>query len=142
MSRAPLPFQSPKVEHALAIGEIFQALLDTGRLAYFHYEPKDEFMAGRVMVYAPDAFFILRDPYVSYLVEMQRTPLSTNRWAAKWAVASAFFDGRHYERASWQVGEKRILRPKILAVTSQSADVVKAGSGLPIMITKDIGAIL
>jgi hypothetical protein len=121
---------------------MFQCLLASGRLAYFRYEPKDEFHAGRKMVYAPDAFFILKDPYAAYLLELQRSNLSTNRWAQKWAIASAFFDGDYYQKASWQVIPKRVLRPKILAITGQSPEVVTAGSSLNMTIVQDIKDIL
>jgi hypothetical protein len=128
-----LPFNSPKVEHVLAIGDLFQELLSSGRLKYFAYEPKDEFNVGRKMTYAPDAFFAL-DRGGSYLLELQRSNLSTNRWALKWAIASAFFDGNFYKSASWQVAGKIILKPKILVITKQSQEVVRAGSSLPLLI--------
>jgi hypothetical protein len=128
------------VEHVLAIGDVLQALLASERLKYFIYEPKDEFNAGRKMFYAPDAFFIL-ERGGSYLLELQRSNLSTNRWAMKWAVASAFFDGDFYKSASWQRG-KVILRPKIIAVTNQSPDVVTAGSSLNVTVLKDVSTLL
>jgi hypothetical protein len=97
------------------------------------YEPKDEFSPGRKMIYAPDAFFAI-ERGGTYLLELQRSPLSTNRWAAKWAVAAAFFDGDYYKRASWQQGGKVIFKPKILVMSSQSPDIVRAGSSLPLHI--------
>lgn len=135
-AKVPLPFSSPKVEHVLAIGDVYQALVSTGRLLAFHYEPKDEFNAGRRLVYSPDAFYALRGGGAA-LLEVQRSPMSSTRWAAKWAIASAYFEGGHYKGASWQPGKLPII-PRIVVLSSQEEETIKAGSMLNITIARTI----
>jgi hypothetical protein len=136
ITRAPVPFNTPKVEHILGLGSIFQELLDSGRLQFFLYEPKDEFFPGRRKVYAPDAFFYLQGAG-AFLLEYQRSPLSSNRWAAKWAVASEFFEGGYYKKASWQRG-KIAVKPQILVIAEQSPEQVQGESGLKLIVKNSI----
>jgi hypothetical protein len=136
----PLPFKCPKVEHVLGIGDIFQELLETGKVRYFKYEPRDDFHSGRSMVYAPDAFLVFDNK--PYLLEYQKTPLSSNRWAQKWAVADAFFSGDAYKSASWQNKGAVKFKPRILVISSQEPETVTAGSSLPLLIVKNISSLL
>lgn len=142
-AKKPLPFNTPKIEHVLAVGDLYQALQESGRLSYWKYEPKDIFRAGREMVYAPDAFFVLKSDggHAPYLLEVQTSNISTSRWADKWAVASLFFDGDHHKKASWQVFQTPI-KPKIIVITGSHPDTVTAGSSLPLLIMKNFSPLL
>lgn len=142
ITKPPIYLHSPKVEHILGVASIYIDLMLSGRLAYFKYEPQDKFYCGKELVYAPDAFFILKEPYASYVLEYQRSPLSSNRWAAKWAIASAFMDGGYYEKASWQVKKGFVIKPKIVVVSGQQVETVRAESSLPLVVVKDFKDIL
>lgn len=147
VEKVGLPFTCQKVEHVLSIADIFQDLEETGRLLHFQYEPKDEFHAGRRMIYAPDAFFILRRKTGGadfYLLECQRSRISAGAWANKWAIASAYFEGDYYREASWQVvkDKGKIIKPQIVAVSSQEPENIKGGSSLNLTIVKKIEELL
>lgn len=132
-----MPLNSMKIDHALAIGDVWLDMVLGGGLKYFVYEPKDEFNPGTGRrVYCPDAFFIHGG--TAYLLEVQRSPLSTKRWAEKWAVASQYFDGGYYKSASWQVAQGRIIKPSIVVLSTQSPQVITAGTGLSLILAKDI----
>lgn len=137
MRKRPLPLNSLKIEHSLAIADVWLTLVKTGNLQYFKYEPIDPFTtAGRQKVYAPDSFFIYKNK--AYVLEVQLSPLSTIRWGEKWAIATAFFDEGHYKKATWQVVKGHLIRPEILVISQQSDDVIQGGSRLNISIYRDI----
>lgn len=139
--KRPLPLNSLKIDHALAIGDVWLTLVRTGKLQYFKYEPIDPFTTGgRQKVYAPDAFFIYKNK--PYLLELQLSPLSTIRWGEKWAVATSFFDEGHYKKATWQVIPNHILHPAIIVLSNQSPDVIQGGSLLNLSIIKEAKALI
>lgn len=123
-------------------------------------------MVGKKMVYAPDGFFVLSPARVerragkegtsllasasnarattggAFLLEYQLSPLSSERWAAKWAVAAAFFDGGAYKSASWQPAGNVKVKPRIVAITKQGKETVGAGSSLSLVIEPSIDFLL
>lgn len=126
--RQPVPFQTMKINHILAVGQIFMTLYTSGRLQYWQYEPSHA-------DYYPDAFYLLGGK--AFLLEVQRSPISSARWAKKWAQAARYFDSGTYVTAPWQVVRGATLTPRIVVVTSQMADTVAAGCELPIKIMEE-----
>ena len=133
-NRPPIPLTGFKVEHHLAITSCYVALVQTGKCTKFVPELREKY--GDNKTYAPDAFFVYDKK--AYLLEVQRSPLSVERWAKKWAVASDFFDGNHHTKASFQYWAGKIIRPTIVVITSQPAENVQAGSRLPLSIRPKI----
>lgn len=151
VNRAPLAFTSQKVEHVLGIAEIFLSLFLSGRLRVFKYEPKDEFNAGKKMIYSPDAFFVLLPERVergagkeggTFLLEYQKSPISSSVWAKKWAIAGAFFDGGFYKGASWQPPGNVKVKPRIVVISKQQKETITAGSVLPLLINESINFLI
>jgi hypothetical protein len=86
--------------------------------------------------YAPDAYvFVEVDGRTKpFILEVQSTPITSKRWAEKWAVASQFVDSGAYKRAGFQLIKEKVLPlPKIMAISTQQTDTVRTGAGhLPV----------
>ena len=133
-AKPPAPLTGFKVEHHLSITSCYVSLVQSGKCTKFVPELREKY--GDNKIYAPDAFFVYDKK--AYLLEVQRSPLSVERWAKKWAVASDFFDGNHHTKASFQYWAGKIIRPTIVVITSQPAENVQAGSRLPLSIRPKI----
>lgn len=129
IKRGPFFLGSNKIEHLLAIGDVWFER----RPPIFLVELREQFGAKK---YCPDAFFVHRGR--AYLLELQLYPLSTAKWAEKWAIATEYFDGGHHRKASWQLWPGKVIRPNILVLSQQGVDVIRGGSNLPIRIIRDI----
>lgn len=141
ITRPPVPLTSNKVEHYLAIADTYLELQKLGMVKRWRVELREEFSIGnRKKLYCPDAFFILQvgGKAVPVLLEVQRSPLTSTRWGEKWAVASAFMDSPDYPKASFQFIENKIIKPRIVVVSTQQPETVQGGSRLPLIIVKDI----
>jgi len=91
-------------------------------MEHFETEPRREFTdQGRKRVYAPDAlFFIDEKPFI---LEVQRTRLTKERWKKKWEVAESFFHGKP--------------TPVIILVkTQQPKETVSSHTTLPVHVFK------
>lgn len=136
VNRKPLPLNATVLTHALAIGNVYLELKRTGGLLHFETELREEYtVGGKVKKYCPDAFFIYKKK--PYLLEVQLTPLSSDRWAKKWETANEFFSGPHL-KASWQKYSKNPFRPEMVVLTKQNTEIVKAGSRIPLIIVQEI----
>jgi hypothetical protein len=144
-----ISFTSGLIDHYLAIADAWYYLSTQGDLLRWTLEPRYPFGEGKK--YCPDAFFAWRKnghTLIGFL-EMQLSPLTTKRWAEKWAVASAFFDSKECSTAPFQdfvnaKGEKVILKPSrlsLIAVSSQQPETIAAGSKLTITIIKEISSL-
>lgn len=107
---------SSRIEHWLSVGDLWQALFHTGGKPHvFLAEPKHS--AGF-------------DVYVewqgrAYLVEIQRTPLTTKAWTEKWDQRLDWYNARAFEQAPWYRGV--VPRPVLILKTEQEDSTV----GLP-----------
>lgn len=143
IDRRPVSLTSNKIPHYLALADAYQALRRRTDIKLLHWavELREPFKLGsRSLTYCPDAFFTVeRDgKRWAYLLEVQQSPLTSNRWAEKWAMATAFFDSDAVTSASFQVAKGHVLRPAIVVLTPQQPETVQGGSKLPIIITKTI----
>lgn len=144
--RPPVPLTSNKVDHYLSIGDVWQHLNTVGQLKRWRVELREPF-AGK-MKYCADAFACITTEKGTQLlmIESQLSSLTSNRWAEKWAVASAFFDSPAYSTASFQdfkngKGEKIVIKPtqiKILVISTQQPETIQGGSRLPLIVCRDI----
>lgn len=135
ITRPPTPLQSMKTDHILSIGDAYLDLLSSGKLSRWTTELRETYRIGnKERKYCPDAFFVFEGK--PYLLEVQRSPLSVNRWGEKWNVATEFFDGGHYMKASFQLWEGKTIRPRIAVITDQAESQVTAGAKLPLLILK------
>lgn len=122
-----------KVDHHLAIADCYLKLSRAGTLKYWTHECREQF--GK-KVYAPDAFFVWEGK--PFLLEVQRSPLSSARWGEKWAMAAEYFDGGHYRKSSWQFWKPKIIRPNLLCLSDQNPSIILAGTALQIHVGDDI----
>lgn len=130
---APPHLNGLKVAHNLEVAEILIQLSRWGRVGKWVTEPRHKF--GKKM-HSPDAFFVYGGK--AYLLEVQRSAISTARWGEKWAISSEYFEGGFYKDAPWQFWEGKTIRPMILVVTDTSEEKVRAGSRLQMMVVRDI----
>lgn len=131
ITRPPVPLSSGKIDHVLAIGDAYLDLIETGKLLPHRwlYELREP-MGKRK--YCADAFFVHDGK--PYLLEVQRSPISSKRWAEKWAIASEFFDNDHLTKASFQFWKPRIVKPRIMVLSAQEPDTIRAGTRLDLLI--------
>lgn len=140
ITRQPVSFTSNKVGHYLAIASVYQDLKRIGELKRWAVELRETFGTQK---YCPDIFTVVVRGGVAkaFLIEVQESPLTSTRWGEKWAVASAFFDSEELKTASFQVVPGKIIRPQIVALSSQQPETVQGASRLPIIIAKDIKSV-
>jgi DNA-binding MarR family transcriptional regulator len=141
ITRRPIALQSNKLSHHLEITDSFLQLSQTEELKYFEIELREHFIdrSNKIKKYCPDAFFIFNG--IPYLLEVQRSPLSSLRWKAKWDVALEFFESGMYKHASWQKGSE-VTQPHIVVISNQRKDVVLHGCRLPVVLVRQIRDII
>lgn len=137
-----IPLTIRNVEHFLSIGDVYFDLYESGNLAYFQAELREEFVnhLGKKRKYSPDAFFIYDNE--PFLLEVQRSYLSRKNWAEKWKIANDFiYEGRLQQSSisDFLRNEKQL---PIVVVTEQNKDVVKTGTQLPLFITRNIQSLI
>lgn len=129
IKKRAIPFTSRKLEHQLKITDCFLQLWMSGDLKFFEAEFRREYFSeGAEKKYAPDAIFFKNNQ--SYILEVQKSPLSQIRWMEKWKVAESFFE-THPE---FKLGDYTIRSPKILVLSNQRKDIVKAKTKLDLVI--------
>lgn len=136
-----VPLSTPKINHYLAIGDVYLDLMGMGGLLYFLPETRDNFtdaITGHEKKYCPDAFFVWREKV--YILEVQLSACSSKEWMAKWALAWEFFSQGHHKRASWQIADGNTITPHhFVVVSNQHPETVTAGGErLPILPVRHI----
>lgn len=106
----PVPFQTPKLDHMIEIARVYQWLDLNGELTDFIHEPHYPFGD---LTYYPDAYFIWNGR--AYLLEVQRSYLSADRWEMKWKIAEEFFKGP-FKKASFQTNPAKIIKPRLICL--------------------------
>ena len=99
---------SKKIDHWLTIGDLWQAMTHTaGRPSTFLTEPKDscDFDIYTVWQNRP------------YLIEIQRSKLSSKEWSKKWCKREKWYQEQGYKNAPWQNGKTIIVPRPILICT-------------------------
>lgn len=139
------PLTSRKLEHWLALADMWVTLRAAGELLRWRVELREVYGGG---VYCPDAFYALRMPGGTQLrfLEVQLTEQTSDRWARKWAVASGFFDSPAFAKGSFQTFLGRDNKPvtikadqvKIVVVSKQQPDTITAGTRLPLILSRDV----
>lgn len=136
VKRHPVPLNSMKIDHYLAISDVWQELRQSDKFATNRWLVElRERMEGKD-VYAPDAFFVYKGK--PYLLEVQRTKISSERWGEKWAKASRFFDEGHYKKASFQFWEGKTIRPEVVVISTQNPTTIQAGTRFQFLLYKSI----
>jgi|GEM_PF-6450001 len=120
------PFSTNKIEHILALGDAYQALEPF--LVEWKVEPRYQIEEG--LTVAPDAFMIVRKAdgkrYL-FLLEIQLSPLSSQRWASKWENRRRLYENKRYT-------EFFPVPPAMLLLCRQPKETVLIGAeGLPIL---------
>lgn len=141
----PIPFSSNKINHYLGLVDVWQELNRIGTLKHWQVELREKFNAGsKPKLYAPDAFFIIQLQHgtFAYLLELQQSPLTTLRWGEKWAVTSAFMESAEFKTATFQIIPGKIIKPRLLVLSSQQHDTIQGGSKLQLLIGKNIRELL
>jgi hypothetical protein len=134
VTRRPVPL-SKRLDHWLAIGDVYCTLKQSGGLRYFIPELREP-IPGTRKVYCGDAFVEWREK--RFLLEVQMSPLSTDRWKEKWMVLTEWARRGGLRQASFQRFYKETITPAIVVVTQQSKEVVSGGMDLPLKIVRDI----
>lgn len=123
-----LSFTSPKTEHALLIGHFWKIFYLRSLVAKdlsfsFFYEPM--FVLDEHTLYCPDAHVIWNTggQVRNCFLEVQKTPLSQERWGKKWYVAERFFSSQ--------------TKQPIIVLSNSPTSIVQSGSKLPIFVCKD-----
>lgn len=142
----PISFTSGKMEHWLSITSDYIELSRMGDLTKWEVEPRYKFKVGnKEMIYSPDAYFTFRynGKRYAYFLEHQYSPITSKRWAEKWAVFSQFKDSPDFIKASFQTSADKGIRitPRIMVISSQLPETVQGGSNLKLYLAKDIKSI-
>lgn len=118
-ARYPTPLNSRHIPHKLAVVDFWLWLLDKGNLTHFETEPRYPIGASRA--YCPDAYFINQNK--EYFLEVQRTPITSERWREKWKLANEYF-------------RQNDLSIKVIVITNQTHKTVKTGCHIDIHIQR------
>lgn len=130
----PKPFNSPQIEHILGLGKILLDLHEMGIVGDFRPELREPFTVhGKPYYFCADAYFVFNQR--AYLLEYQRSPLTSEQWKAKWKIYDLFFQ-EAFKRASWNT-PTRIIKPKIVVISTQQPSTIQQ-THLPLIILKDI----
>jgi hypothetical protein len=139
VSYPPISPKGHKLTHFLSITDAYFGFLKVGNVKRWFLEPREKFMSGsKSYTYAPDAYlFLEKDGKIKpYIVEVQLSPLTSKRWAEKWAVAAQFFDSGAYKKAGFQIMKVEI-KPQIIVITNQPEETVRTGVGsLPLSVIR------
>lgn len=141
VTRQPVALNSPKVNHYLAIATLYQDIQEIGKVYHWTVELREPFQIGsKKLTYCPDAYCWLKTPKGThaYFIEVQQSPITSNRWGEKWAMATSFMESDAFPVASFQTVEGRVIRPRILVISKQQPETIQGGSRLPLIITPDI----
>lgn len=136
---------SNKIQHFLAIADVYTKLKETGKLRYFQVELREPFKHNeKSCVYAPDALFV-HDKSI-YLVEVQLSRMSRTQWSYKWKVANTYFNEGYYRLASWQRWKKAdYIKPNFIVLSPQAPDIVREGfdvQGRELKISTELSTVL
>lgn len=99
---------SKKISHWIRIGDLWQIMTrEGGRPTVFMTEPPDscEF----------DVYTVWRKK--PFLIEIQRSNLSSREWEKKWYKRKKFYEEKQYHSAPWQVSKTVIVPRPILICT-------------------------
>jgi hypothetical protein len=133
------PFNTPTIDHILGIGNILFDLMEMGEVIDFSLELREPFQyMGKDHKFCADAFFALNNR--AYLLEYQRTPLTSLRWAEKWEIYNRFLGSTAFHKACWNryAQKGQYILPLTVVVTNQQPDTVKTGCRVPIKVIRDI----
>lgn len=110
---------SLKRDHWLALGDLWLTLTFAGlRPTVYESEPKD---GGGFDVYT-----VVSDN--AYMIEVQRSPLTTGQWKQKWARRLAWYKEEGYKRIGGCTSAPP--RPVLIALVKQDISTLQAPRGL------------
>lgn len=133
------PFNTPTLDHILGIGNILFDLMQMGEVIDFTLELREPFQyMGKDYKFCADAFFALNNR--AYLLEYQRSPLTSLKWADKWEIYNRFLGSTAHHKAFWnRYAKGQFVMPTVVVVTTQQQDTVKTNCKFPfIKVIRDI----
>lgn len=134
----PKSFTHTTIDHILGIGNILFDLQQIGEVVDFKFELREPFLhKGKDHKFWSDAFFGFNGK--AYLLEYQRTPLTSQRWAEKWENYNRYLGSTAFHKAFWnQHARGQYILPMTVVVTTQQPDTVKTGCKFPIKVVRNI----
>jgi hypothetical protein len=120
------PANSARIEHWLAIGDLYLALGRFGASGKFY--PPDKFLSEPEHSSWSDVVCSFGDQM--WAIEIQRSALTEKQWRQKWHQKITYYQHQGYRSASWFDG--RIPQPALILLTGQQHSTVQAPKGVRI----------
>lgn len=141
VTKQPIRMNTSNLNHYLAIGDFYLYLKQNGNLIAFETELRERFAVGtKEKLYCPDAFFIWNGKI--YVLEVQITPTSKDRWSKKHEIRNLFFDPirNYYHAASFQkyARNDKLIKPLMVIWSKSKESNVSHGSKERLIIFKEL----
>jgi hypothetical protein len=126
----PVPFGNSKVPHWLLITHTYLDMLEIERPMIFL--PEQRLNETR---FNPDIFAVWLGR--AFWIEVQKSPLTSKRWAMKWDRYNEYIQSGAYKTENWQP-KTHVVRPRIVAISKQMPETIITGSDYEIDIVENI----
>lgn len=125
------------------ISDVYFTLAATGLLKRFEFEPRYKFhKLNKEEIYSPDALFSWNGK--TYMLEIQKKPLSIKDWERKNSYANRFFNEQHFEKV-FEERYGKVFFPHFLTISSQPVESVRSGfnvDGRYLQVIKDVRVLI